>query len=133
MHADGLNMDDLKRYLELKGELDELSEQASQRRAEMTLIESRLLEQFALNGLQSMNIDGCCVYHNVEKYANAKKEFRPQLVEWARRTGLDDMIVLQPASFKSWCREQIEQGELPAEIAGMVDIFEKPSLRVRKA
>jgi hypothetical protein len=131
-----IDMGDLADYLALKDHLDELNAQAAQTRGEMSQVEERLVEQFALSGVSSMNVNGKTVYRNVEKYANARKEHRGELVAWARENGLDDMIVLQPASFKSWCREQLEGDDatgLPTEIAPMVDIFEKTSLRVRKA
>ena len=94
----------------------------------------QLVEQFALLGVQSMNLHGQTVFKNVDRFANAKPECRQQLVAWARENDLDDMIVLQPQRFKSWCREQLEgpEGALPDEIAGMVEIFEKASLRIRK-
>lgn len=99
------------------------------------LINEKLTEQFGLLGLQSTNVDGQTVYRNVEKYANAKPECRQQLVAWARENGLDDMIVVQPQRFKSWCREHMEgdDGGLPVAIAEMVDVFEKPSLRIRRS
>ena len=118
---------------ELASTLTELSNQVSALKSQ---INEQLTEQFALLGVQSMSVNGSTVYKNVEKYANAKPEHRRELVEWARRNELDDMIVVQPQRFKSWCREQFENENtrgLPEEIAGMVEIFEKVSLRIRKA
>lgn len=118
---------------ELSATLTELSNQVSGLKSQ---INEQLTEQFALLGVQSMSVNGSTVYKNVEKYANAKPEHRQALVEWARANELDDMIVVQPQRFKAWCREQLE-GEntrgLPAEIQGMVEIFEKASLRIRRA
>lgn len=134
--APGLDMEQLEHYLILKDLLDDANTEAARLRAEMSQVEERLVEQFALCGVSSLNIKGKTVYRNTEKYANARKEHRTELVAWARDNGLDDMIVLQPQSFKSWCREQLEGDDaagLPAAIAPMVDIFEKVSLRVRKA
>jgi hypothetical protein len=114
----------------LDGFLKELGNQASGLKQ---LINEKLTEQFGLLGLQSTNIDNKTIYRNVDKYANAKPECRTALVEWARENELEDMIVVQPQKFKSWCKEQIEAGTFPEEIADMVDIFEKPSLRIRRA
>lgn len=115
---------------ELDGVLAELKSQVSGLKQR---INEKLTEQFGLLGVQSQNIDGATVYRNVEKYANAKPECRTALVAWAReQDGMEEMIVLQPAKFKSWCREQIEQETFPEQIAEMVNIFEKPSLRIRR-
>jgi hypothetical protein len=116
---------------ELDGLLGKLNNQVN---ALKQLFNDQLTEQFALLGVQSMNVNGSTVYKNVERYANAKPECRRQLVEWARENGLDDMVVVQPQRFKSWCRELLEgeDGGLPAAIADMVEVFEKPSLRIRR-
>lgn len=123
----------LLRANELETALGELKGQVA---ALKTQINESLVEQFALLGVQNMNVNGSCVYRHVDRYANAKAEFRGQLVAWARENDLDDMIVLQPARFKSWCREQLESENargLPPEIFDMVEIFERASLRIRKA
>lgn len=118
---------------ELDKMLGELSGQVSALKNQMN---EKLTEQFALSGVQNMSVNGSTVYKHVEKYANAKADCRQQLVAWARANELDDMIVVQPQRFKSWCRERLEDENgrgLPEEIADMVEIFEKVSLRVRKA
>jgi hypothetical protein len=101
-----------------------------------TLDETLLTEQFAANGVQSINIDGCTVFLRLERYANARPQCRSELVAWARASGLDDMIVVQPQRFKSWCREQLDSEAcgfaLPSEIAGMVNVFETAALRIRR-
>lgn len=115
---------------ELDGVLSEIKNQVS---GVKQAINEKLTEQFGLLDVQSMNVDNRTVYRNVEKYANAKPEHRQDLVKWARENELEDMIVVQPQRFKSWCREQIENGGLPEEIASLVDVFEKPSLRIRRS
>lgn len=130
----GVDFDAIKRVIELDEEIGELSAKANQLKAERTRLEEMLVEQYAMNGLTSMNCDGRTLYRNVEKYANAKAECRDQIVEWARREGLADMIAVNPARFKSWCKERIqEDGNLPAEIADKVTFYERVSLRNRKA
>ncbi len=134
MSSVGIDTTDLDELLQLREEIDEINAVLGERKKTLKAIESRVAEQFALNGVNSMNVNGSTIYRHTEKYANAKKEHRSELVDWARENELDDMIVLQPSSFKSWCKEQLQDaGGLPAEIAEMVDVFEKSSVRVRKS
>ena len=130
----GIDLEKLKEFLRLRDEAAELTAQASQKRAAAAELEKELSEQFAASGVQNINCDGSTCYLRIERYANARKEHRQQLVAWARNNGFDDMVVLQASSFKSWCREYIgENGELPEEIAGMVDLHENVKLGVRKS
>ncbi len=125
---------DLKELLRLDAEIAELSEAADRARAARSVVEKRLVEQFATSGVQSLNVDGRSVYLRVEQYANAKPEFRGELVAWARDNDLEEMIVVQPQRFKSWCKERLDSPEgLPAEIADKVNVFQAAAIRSRKS
>ena len=129
-----ITLGDLREYLRLKACLQELADEAAELRAEMRPVEERLAEQFIMGGVQNMSMDGHTCYVSVDKYANAKRDCREKLIEWARESNMEDMIVLQPASFKAWCKEYIsEHGDLPVEIQEYVNVFEKATLRVRRA
>lgn len=124
----------IKRVIELDDQIKDLGAQVNQLKAERSQLEQRLVEQYALNGLTSMNCDGRTLYRNVEKFANAKPECRAEIVEWARQSGLADMVAVNPARFKAWCAERIkEDGDLPAELTDKVTFYERISLRNRKA
>ena len=128
----GVDFQMLKDYMQLSKDAGELAAKAKRLRAEAALLEDKLVEQFATAGVQNMSVDGKTVYLRVDKYANAKADNRAELVAWAREHDLDDMIVLQPARFKSWCREHIEEsGELPAEISEWVNLFETVKLLIK--
>jgi len=132
----GIDQDDVVAFLDLSEQIGTMNEQLNQLKAARGKIEERLVEQFMVNNVQSMNVNGSTVYRHTEQFANCKADCRQQLVAWARENGLDEMIVVQPARFKSWCREQLndqENGELPPAVAEMVEIFEKQSMRVRKS
>ena len=129
-----IDMDAIKRILELKQEIDETNDRLSGLKAERAQLEAELTEQYALNGVTSMACDGHTLYRTVDRYANAKPECRQEIVEWARQNGLDDMIAVNPARFKSWCKEQMDDNEtLPASLVDKVTFFEKVNLRVRKS
>jgi hypothetical protein len=147
--ASGVDYEDLNEFIALSDQLDDLAKQQTQLKAQRDKVEERLIEQYALTATQSMNVAGRCIYRHSETYANAIAAFRAELVAWATENDLDEMIVVQPARFKSYCkelmdtaaREASEAGEpvpaaadrLPEEIRGMVSIFEKSSIRIRKS
>ena len=137
-----IDQTDVDLLLVLNEQIANVEEQLSGLNADRANTEARLVEQFDLHGVQSMNVNGQTVYRKTNKHVSCKAECRQQLVEWAQKHGLAEMIVVQPARLKSWCKEQLEdveiggirhRGELPAEVAELVTIYDKQSIRVRKS
>ena len=59
-----IDLGDLKEYLRIKATISELNTKVSALRTEASTIEGRLTEQFATNGVQSMNCNGSTWYLN---------------------------------------------------------------------
>ncbi|MEM9354463.1 MAG: hypothetical protein AAGA92_15765 [Planctomycetota bacterium] len=132
--AVGVDLNSLKRVLEIDEELSRLRDEESRLKKERGTLESLLCEQYALGNVTSMNVDGKTCYLRTDKSASVPAEHRGGMVEWAEREGLEDMIVLQPQRLKSWAKEYIEEhGALPEAIADKVRLYEKVSIRVRSA
>jgi len=130
----GIDMELLKRFVELRDERDKLKEEIAEVEKALTPLDVQLAEQFALAGVQSVNMAGRTVYRNVDKYITVKADQREQAVAIANALGLDELIVLQPARLKSYISEQLEEtGEMPGDFASVLNVFEKASMRVRKA
>lgn len=99
---------------------------------EAGVLEKLLVEQCALNGTQSIKRNGKAFYLVHEKSVTVIPEQRAAAVEAARKLGLDDMIVLQPARFGSYAREMLnDTGALPEEFNGLTKVFEQTRMRVR--
>ena len=123
----------MQEWIDLKGKISELETEATRLKDEASKLEELIIENMQLEAVQSLNTNGAMCYLHRSTYPRIKREFRIPAVEWARRHGLDEMVALQSQSFASWCREEIAtEGSLPAELANMVESYEKTSLRIRK-
>lgn len=98
-------------------------------------IEPRVAEWMLANGVQNVGLGDKTVYKSVQTSASVKAECKREAVDAAKALGLDDLIVLQPQSFASWCREMLSDvgGELPAELREFVNVYETVRVNVRKA
>lgn len=138
MLADTLDAttDDVRDFLDLTAQRDDLRGKLALIEEERGKVEARLVERFALNGVQNMKVNGATMYLNVDVHASVPPERREAALAAARSLGLDDLISLQPQRFAAWCREQLRDettgGRLPREFEGLVNVYERPSLRVRR-
>lgn len=123
-------------------ELIDLIENKRNLQAELKEIEKRIAsveplvaEWMLANGVQNVGLGDKTVYKSVSTNASVKADCKRQAVEAARGLGLDDLIVLQPQSFASYCREMLSDvgGELPAELRDYVNVYETVRVGVRKA
>lgn len=70
------------------------------------LMETTDLEKFTIRGYGT-------IYVKDEFFANVKKEDRPKVYEWLRKTGNDSLIQdwVFPSTLKAFVREQFTQGQ----------------------
>lgn len=124
-------------FIDLTAQRDDLRDQLKKVEDQRSEVERELTERFAMNGLQSVKLKGHTIYLQVEQHASVKAEFRQDAIDAARRLELEDMITLQPQRFAAWCREQLRDeatgGKLPTEFEGLVTVYEKASMRMRRS
>lgn len=122
----------LARFREHKEAREAFAENEKFHCAEAAKLEALLVEQFTLQGTQSIKRGGKTFFLQREFSATAKPESKQALVEAMRSLGLDEMIVVQPQRLASYCREMLGNEEaLPAEVSPLVNIHEAMRLRMR--
>lgn len=138
IHADAsVFLDDARRLLAVDAELKEIADREKVLKAQRGQIEERLAEAYALNGLQSVNVDGYTVYLQTTYHFNAIADKRTELIDWAIENGLADFLkapAIDSNRLKSWCVEQTKQeGSIPSELDGLVSLYERKAIRARQS
>ncbi len=128
---------DLRRFCNLKDEIAKTEAALKMLKGETAKIEAVLVEEYALKGIQSINAHGQCIYLTHETSITVKADCKRAAVEVARSLGLDDLIVLQPWNFKSYCKEMLADetagNAIPVEFTELVNVYEATRVRARKA
>ena len=127
-------MELVKRFIELKDQIDEAEASLKSLREEKDRLEAQLVDHYVDNGLQSVNMDGRLVYLTNTVYAEL-----PQGTEAAIRVlqASDYRDLVKPnvnrQSLSALVRELKEQGTIPESFEGVIQAGERPGIRVRKA
>lgn len=119
-------------FKELKGVSKQLDE-----------LEQAVIERMALDGIQSLKIDGHLCFRSVERHCQFRDEIKddPAKMDRAFRTlagfGASGIIKrsIHPLTLRAWVNEQAQanDGQVPQKIARLLTIFEQYRLNVRKA
>lgn len=133
----------LRRYLQLRDEKAALAEEAKAVSSQLDKLEESLIERMAMDGVQSLNIDGRLCYRSVERHCQFRDDIKgdPQRMEKAFRSlaamGAAGIIKrsIHPSTLRAWVNELAEAagGEVPPKVAKLLSIYEQDRLNVRKA
>ena len=125
----------LKRFAELTTQKRELEAQLRPIEAELHAMEETTVEDMALEGMQSMNVDGQCVYRQREFYARLKADVnKDEALHRLMEAGYGHVLGLSWQTLKGLAREWSEEGQEPPEIIKeLCEVGEVFRLRCRKA
>ena len=125
----------LKRFVELTTMKRELEAQLRPIEAELHAMEESTVEDMTLEGMQSMNVDGQCVYRQREFYARLKADVnKDEALHRLMEAGYGHVLGLSWQTLKGLAREWSEEGQEPPEIIKeLCEVGETTRLRCRKA
>ena len=126
----------LKEITKLQSKKESLQEEMNGINVRLANVRQLLVEEFALMDLSSLNYNGHTIYRRIDRHVSVDKQKMEKAMTTLRRHKLGDLISVQPARYKSWVLEQLDQeggGELPKWAEDFTVIHEVPTVRVRKA
>lgn len=119
-----------RRKRELEAELDAVKEQKAK-------VEERLLEEFSLDNVDRITLDGHTVYLHRQVWAALEEgATKEDVIEGFRAAGLEHFVseTYSHQTVSAWLRELEREGEeLPEELDGLLGTSEKFSVRVRRS
>lgn len=133
-----MNIDDIKRFIAIKKELDDIAIQEAELKRERQELEQIILAEFEEQGVQNMRVDGRTVSLVRTIYARANTETggTEALAQVLRENGLADLVKdsVNANTLASYVRE-LEKLEIPMPeaIANHVIVTPVFSARVKKA
>lgn len=131
-----------KEIFELADKLKELRERKSETdlqlkgiNAEIESVEGEMINVMAEEELQSFKRAGSMFSLTVSEYPSAVPETRDTLYEVLKEKGYGHLFTINSRTLSSNVKEIIEEneGELPEWLEGLIKIYEKSSITVRKA
>ena len=126
--------DRLKALKENKKELETTLKNVNEKIFE---IESSLAELMTLNETQNFTRSGTMFSLTTSTKASAKAGRREELYTALKNAGYGDLVVetVNPSSLSAFVKEQISEngGTLPEWLDGLVNVFEKTSISMRKS
>lgn len=124
------------RLKDLKQHKKELESEIKALNAEIEETESKLVELMVAEEMQNFTRNGQIFYLNSKVYASAVADRKLELYDWLKENGYGDLVyeTVNANSLAAFVREQLEEAdELPEGLAGMVNVFEKTTVGIRKA
>lgn len=126
---DLVKLRDWKKYLE---------EQLKAANAEIAETEARLSELMVDEEVPNFSRNGKLFYITSRTYASPAAGRKAELFAWLRENGFGDLVqeTVAANSLSAWVREYMEENnldELPEILSGLVRVYEKTSVGVRKA
>lgn len=125
----------LKRFAELTMQKRDLEAQLRPIEEELRELEEPTIEDMALEGMQSMNVDGQCLYRQREFFARLKPDIdKDAALTRLMEAGYAHCLGLSWQTLKALAKEWSEEGtEPPAIIKELCEVGEVFRLRCRKA
>lgn len=115
-----------------------LEEQLKTANAEITETEAKLSEAMVNEEVPNFSRNGKLFYITSRTYASPAAGRKAELFAWLRENGFGDLVqeTVAANSLSAWAREYMEENdlnELPETLSGLVRVYEKTSVGVRKA
>lgn len=98
-------------------------------------IEPNLIEDMALRGITSANIDGACVYRRTDVYPGRKSgASNNHMLAALAESGLDFLLTVNWQVMRGWINEQrTAEHDLPTILESVIELRETHKLCVRGA
>lgn len=123
----------VKRYVELKKELDSVKAEESSLRQDLSALEEQITEGFIEDGVQRMTVDGKTVYLHNRKFFGFLPELKEQGVAAAVQFWPHLRTVNAQSLQAALSEYEDAEGDIPDELKGLVKQTEVVSLRVKRA
>lgn len=123
------------KLLALREEKDRLSELTKENNAEIERVEREMIEQMRVNELQNFKRNGKLFYQTAKTWASPQVEKKELVYAWLKENGYADLVkeTVHAQTFSSFVNERIEEdGEVPEDLANMINLTEKVSIGIRK-
>ncbi len=123
------------RLQKLKEHKKQLENETKSVNAEIEEVETQLAGLMVDKEMQNFTRNGRMFYLNTKVYASAVAERKAELYEWLKENGYGDLVyeTVNANRLAAFVREQLEEaGELPEGLAGVVNVFEKTTVGIRK-
>jgi seryl-tRNA synthetase len=136
--TEGVSMETLRALIKLDEEVKSLEEEIKGLRADRERLQKEVLEQFAANGVDNMRVDGRTVYRSLTVRASVPAENREQVCDALKAIGLGQLVSVGvnaqtlSAQVREWCDESAGGLGVPAEIAGLISVYEDRKVSVRR-
>ncbi|MGI5840547.1 MAG: hypothetical protein ACOX8W_13035 [bacterium] len=127
--------DDLVKLRDWKKSLDEQLKAAN---AEIAETEAKLSDAMINEEVPNFSRNGKLFYLSTRTYASPAAGCKAELFAWLRENGFGDLVqeTVNANTLSAWAREYMEENdlnELPETLSGLVRVYEKTSVGVRKA
>lgn len=124
------------RYKELRDKKNELNSQLKSLNKELEQMERDLADMMVNEEMQSFDRQGYKFYLSTRTYASPKAERKDELFAWLKTNGYGDLVkeTVHAMTLASFVKEQLEEtDELPADLADLVNVYDKTGVNVRRA
>ena len=127
-------MNEIKRIIELTDQIKEAAEHVKALEDERAVLEARLIDKWADEGVQSVNVEGRCVHMHVSTYANLPQGMEAA-IDVLRQSDFADLVkpTVNRQSLGALVRELHQNDNLPQSFQGVIEVGHRPAIRVRKA
>ena len=135
----GVTTREITRYAQLKDAKRVLESQIDKIKDELNMLEPRLLDHFAEQGINSMKLDaGWTVYLRGQWWARPKDGDYERACEALRKAGLEGMVheTVNVQTLSAWVREQKKEdpaAELPWSFQDAIVATQQFNVLVRKS
>ena len=121
----------------LRERKEALKEEEKQLNDEIADVEQQLVDMMIDEEMQNFTYSGKLFYLNQQVRVSPRAEVKEKVFAWLKDNGYEDLVyeTVNSNRFSAFCKELMEEndGELPEDLAGLVNIFEKTAIGLRKA
>ncbi len=133
---DAALQDQIRQFHDLEEQKRDLDGKLKAVKERQDRLKAHLIEAFADNGIQSINVEGYTFYLHRQIWASASG---PQAMAALKEVGLDDLVkeTCHAGTLSAWVREQPVDDQnmpvLPPELQEQVRVSERFDIRSRKS
>lgn len=134
-----MNTEMLQQFLTMTLEKRKHEQEAKALASKIAVIEPLIIEEFAADGMQRTTLQGHTVYLNRQMLSSVVSGEMPAVCLGLEAVGAGDLVKesVNSATLSAWVRERERDADdmpiLPPELAGLVKVYERFSMRVIKA
>ena len=132
-----MDMARVREYVRLRRQQRERETETEAIKEQADQIEAQLLEEFAVDGVQSMSVDGMTVYLSRQLWASIPDGVeKEQVIDGLKSAGLEHFVRenYNTQTLSSWMRDlEREDESLPEPLQGLLTGSERYNLRVRRS